>query len=161
MKNLLSKHGFTAGLTLLISHLFLPLPAFAEQLTVENAYVRATIPGTSVSSAYMEIVNHSDKPLVLLAASSPVTDRIEIHQHTMEDGMMKMRKQASLTIPAHQTVMLQPGGYHLMIFNLATGLKAGEQIPLKLTFEGGESLQVTLPVQSIVREKSQQSHHHH
>ena len=94
-----------------------------SEIIVESAYIRATIPGTDITSAYMSIKNNSDGQVILIGASSSVSDRIEIHQHTMADGMMKMRQVTQLTIKEKQQVVFQPMGYHFMIFNVKTVLQ--------------------------------------
>ena len=146
---------------ILIITSLLVLPSFAAlaQVTVESPYIRATIPGTNVSSAYMEIVNHGDKTVTLIGASLAVSNKVEIHEHTMSNGMMKMQKREMLEIAANNKVVLQPSGYHLMIFNLEKGLKDGEEIVLTLHFKGHEDQKVVVPVQSIKRKKT--AHHHH
>jgi hypothetical protein len=131
---------------------------FADDITVEPGYIRATIPGTSISSAYMTITNNTDKKLNLLGASSEVSQRIEIHQHTMSDGMMKMRQVKSISVEAGSQLILEPLGYHLMIFNLDKPLNAGQKSTLTLHFAEEKNIEITLPIESIKRKKSM--HHH-
>ncbi len=131
----------------------------AQDIWVENSYVRATIPGTSVSSVYMDIINKSSDGVRLIGASSNVSSRIEIHEHTIAEGLMKMRKRDSIDINAHDKVSLKPSGYHLMIFDLAQLLKPSEQVTMTLHFANQKSVKVEIPVRSIKQKK--QSHHHH
>lgn len=128
---------------------------------VVKPYVRATIPGTTVSSAYMELHNQSDKSVKLIAATSPVSDRVEIHEHSMANGMMKMRQVESLSVDANSKAILQPSGYHIMIFNLKEPLKVGDDIELTLIFDNDSKEVVKVPVQSIKRKKKNAHHHHH
>ena len=65
---------------------------YNSNIIIEAPYVRASIPGTIITSAYMSIENKSDAILTLTGVSSSFSDRIEIHQHSLSDGMMKMRK---------------------------------------------------------------------
>lgn len=146
----------TVSTLLLIS----TLSVFAGQLTVTEGHVRATIPGTNVSSAYMTLTNNNDSALTLVGATSDVSDRIEIHEHVMTDSMMRMVKRDQLVIDANSQVQLQPYGYHLMIFNLATPLVASEKVKITLLFSQGDSQQIELPIQSI-KKPAQDSHKHH
>ncbi|MBU2924060.1 copper chaperone PCu(A)C [Colwellia sp. 4_MG-2023] len=135
-------------------------------LVVEQAYIRATIPGTSISSSYMEIENQSDSTVSLLSVSSDISPRIEIHQHIMTDGMMRMRKLDSLAIESKARVKLQPSGLHLMIFDVATPLNPKEQVELTLHFSNNVSVTMEVPVYSPVQEKAAQKtmlkmHKHH
>lgn len=136
------------------------MPVFAGQLTVTEGYVRATIPGTNVSSAYMTLTNNNDSAITLVGATSDVSDRIEIHEHVMTDSMMSMLKRDQLVIDAQSQVQLQPYGYHLMIFNLATPLVASEKVIITLQFSAGEPQQIELPIQSI-KKPPENSHKHH
>ena len=135
-------------------------------IVIENPYVRATIPGTSISSSYMEIENKGDKTITLLGASSSVSPRIEIHQHTMHDGMMRMRKLNSIDIKPKERVKLQPSGLHLMLFDVKTPLKAKQNIELTLHFSNEYSIATQVPVYSPTQEKTAQGkepemHKHH
>lgn len=132
-----------------------------NQIIVENPYVRATIPGTDITSAYMSIENIGNESAILTGATSLFSDRIEIHQHTMSDGMMKMRQVKQLLIQDKNKVILQPMGYHLMIFNVKKALQAEEEISLTLHFEQQKDLVVTIPVRSIKRDKPAKKQHHH
>lgn len=133
-----------------------------SSVLVSKGHVRATIPGTTVSSAYMLITNKSDKSVTLIGASTDVSDRVEIHEHVMADGLMKMRQSQSLDIPAQDAVKLQPSGYHLMIFDVKSPLKQQTEIELVLHFSNKQDVVVQLPVESIKRKKAKkESHHHH
>ena len=132
-------------------------------ITVNDAYVRETIPGTVISSAYMTVNNQSLKKIKLIGVSSTVSKRIEIHEHTMANGMMRMRKRDFLEIDAQGKVVLQPSGYHLMIFDLKQPLKQTEDVIMVLHFSNGDDLQVKFPVKSIKQKKKshQSAHQHH
>lgn len=162
MKNLTFIKTAVLKIGVVCSCLVLSIQAMAGNVEIENGYVRATIPGTSVSSAYMDIVNHTAKDLLLIGASSQVSDRVEIHQHIMEDGMMKMRQRDSLVVNAGETVILRPASYHLMIFNLTSPLSPKDNISLTLHFQDADDVEISLPVKSIKRqEQKEQAHHHH
>ncbi len=141
----------------------LSLPAFSENSVLEGVeisqgHIRETIPGTSISSAYLTIRNTHQQALKLIAVTSKVSPRLELHQHSMtESGMMKMRQVPYIMIPANSEVTLEPSGLHIMIFELTKGLMAGEQVPLNFIFENQKVVNITLPVQSI----KQRHHHHH
>ena len=127
-------------------------------IAVDGGYVRETIPGTAISSAYMTITNGSDQALTLTGASSKRSPRIEIHEHSMSDGMMRMRQKAAIIIKAKETVTLQPSGLHLMVFDLPGPLKQGETMPVTLHFLGGQKVNIELPVRGL---KKKNNHHHH
>jgi len=133
--------------------------AATENIVVEHGYARATIPGTNISSAYMNILNKMDKNVTLVGASSDVSNRVEIHEHSMENGMMKMRQRELIDIDANSEMTLQPSGYHLMIFDLEKPLEPKQQLKLTLHFAKQADVEINIPVKSIKRKK--QIHHHH
>lgn len=139
----------------------------SPQIVVEHAYVRASIPGTSHSSSYMEIENIRETKLTLLSVSSNISPRIEIHQHTMIDGMMRMRKLNSLEVKAKARVKLQPSGLHLMIFDVKKPLVSKQNVELTLNFSNNVSVTVKAPIYSPSQERlahksvSKVHEHHH
>ena len=101
-------------------------------LTVNDPYVRAVPPGQPNSAAFMGLVNGTGAPRALVGGRSDVAEVVELHTHTMEDGMMKMRRVERIDLPAGETVTLDPGGLHVMLIGLKRGLKPGDQIDLTL-----------------------------
>ncbi|MGJ8691602.1 MAG: copper chaperone PCu(A)C [Thalassotalea sp.] len=138
---------------------FFSLAETIAVIEVDKGYIRETIPGTEVSSAYMTILNKSAQNLALVSVTSPVSPRLELHQHLMSEGMMKMRQVDDINIDANSEVVLKPSGFHIMIFSLASRLKAGDKIPLTLTFSNNHQLEILLQVESI--KKNKEHHHHH
>lgn len=100
---------------------------------VEDAWVRGTVAMQKATGAFMRLTPSANARLV--AAQSPVAGVVEIHEMAMEGDVMKMRAMPGLDLPAGRTVELKPGGYHVMLLDLKQPLKAGEQVPLTLTFE--------------------------
>lgn len=133
----------------------------ASTVAVENGHVRETIPGTKVSSAYMEITNSGTKDVALIKVTSTISQRVEIHEHAHVNGMMKMQQIKSLPLPAGKVTKLQPGGFHIMIFDLDQPLKSGETALFTFHFSDDSSLKVKLPIESLVRKKKKAEHHHH
>ena len=115
-------------------------------ITVTDGYVKASIPGSEVTASYMTLSNTSDKAKTLQKVSSTISDRIEIHEHSMADGMMRMREVGEIIIKAHSNVVLQPSGLHLMIFSLKQQITDKDVIPLTLYFANGTEVKIQLPV---------------
>jgi len=115
-------------------------------LRVSNPFTRATPPGAVVAGAFMSIQNQGKEADRLVSASSPVAGVVEIHEMTMDGGLMKMRAVKGIDLKPGATVELRPGGYHIMLEDLKRPLNDGEQIPLTLTFEKGGVLEVKVNV---------------
>jgi copper(I)-binding protein len=127
----------------------LPLAALAQQVSVKDAWVRATVTGQNATGAFMQLASASDTSLV--AVSSPVAKVVEVHSMVHEGGVMKMRPLQSLPLPAGKPVDLAPGGYHVMLMDLVQPLKEGEKVPLTLTFADKSGKKTTQDVTASVR----------
>ncbi len=104
-----------------------------EPVSITNAWVRPTNPGQEVGAAYMTFTSKQD--LTLTSIESDVTNSVEIHNMTMENGVMKMRMMENLPLKAGKPYKLAPGGFHLMLFDLKKPLTAGEQVRFVLHFK--------------------------
>jgi len=124
------------------------LPAGAANISVTDAWARATMPGQKASGAYMQI--QSDADARLLSASSPVVPRVEVHEMKMDGDMMRMREVKAIDLPKGKKVALQPGGFHIMLMNLPKPIAAGDIIPLTLVVESGGKQQ-TVEVKAEAR----------
>ena len=118
-------------------------------VTVTNAWAGATVAAQKVGGVYMDI--RSNAASRLLSASSPVAGRAEIHNMKIENGVMKMSPVEGIDVLAGKTVKLEPGGFHVMLVDLKRGLKAGETIPVTLTFEGSNKTRQTVEVKAEVK----------
>jgi|GEM_PF-462152 len=113
-----------------------------------NARARASVAPNS--AAYGYVVNLTNEDVVLTGGASDVSEVIEIHDMVMEDDVMVMTPLADgLTIPAGGSVILQPGGLHVMMIGLDGELAVGDAFDLTLNFEGAGELALTVPVQDI------------
>jgi len=122
----------------------------AGDLVITQAWSRATPGGAKVGGGYFTIENKGVTPDRLIGGSADVAARVQVHQMTMDDGVMKMRPvEGGLTIDPGKTVKLAPSGYHLMIMDLKSPLKQGEKLPITLEFEKAGKVTVTLDVESI------------
>ncbi|MDQ1314404.1 MAG: periplasmic copper chaperone [Pseudomonadota bacterium] len=124
------------------------LPAWAAEISVTDAWVRASMPGQKVSGAYMKI--QSDADARLLGASSSAIPRVEVHEMKMDGDVMRMREVKAIDLPKGKTVSLEPGGFHLMLMNLPKPIVAGDVIPLVLTVES-DGKQQTVEVRAEAR----------
>lgn len=115
-------------------------------LDINGAWIREAPPNASVLAAFMALRNTGSEPLTITAARSPLCKRIEIHRTVMHEGIAHMQRMERLVVEAGDTVVLRPGGYHLMLFMSSTPPREGEQIPITVDIAGHESLTVVAPV---------------
>jgi copper(I)-binding protein len=131
----------------------------AEQLVVENPFVRAAIIQQRNSAVFMQLQNPVASTAVV-AASSPVAEVVELHTHINDQGVMRMRKISQIELPAAKTVSLQPGGLHVMLLGLKRDLKPGDSIELTLVFSDNSEKQLQIPVQKVSMHKMKQMQEH-
>jgi copper(I)-binding protein len=136
------------------------LPVCAANVSVTDAWARATMPGQKVSGAYLQI--RSDADARLISASSPAVPRVELHEMKMDGDVMRMREVEAIELPKGKTVSLEPGGFHIMLMNLPKPIAAGEVIPLVLTVEsGGKRQAVEVKAEARAPGGSPMSNHMH
>lgn len=121
----------------------------AVAIDIENATVRLPLPGKTLSAGYFSIRNTDNQDKVLVEVRSPQFGLIELHKHEMKDGMMQMVSVDAIQVAAGQTVHLQPGGLHLMLFRPVKPLVLGEQVQLTLHWADGSLQQVSATVTRI------------
>jgi periplasmic copper chaperone A len=137
----------------MIALLSLVVPALAEgqatgEVKVGYPWTRPT-PGTTIPGVgYMTLENHGPADDRLLAAESPAAGTVTMHRTEVEGGVARMLPQEEgIAIPAHGSVSLEPGGYHLMLSGLKAPLTLGQSIPLTLAFERAGRVTVELKVE--------------
>lgn len=106
-------------------------------IVVEDPWAATTAPGATVAAGYVTLRNTSSEPAHLVSASSPRAERVELHEMSMEGGMMRMRPVDAIVIPAGGAVTLAPGGLHIMFLDINAPFANGERIPVTLQFVNG------------------------
>jgi copper(I)-binding protein len=119
-------------------------------LTVTSPWTRATPGGAKIAGGYLKITNHGASADRFVGVKSDTSDRVEIHEMSMSDGVMKMRPLPNgLEIKPGETVELKSGGYHLMFMDLKRPLKQGDTLKATLQFEKAGSLDVDFKVNAL------------
>lgn len=156
---------FSAGIACLSLAHAAPSPTVSskEIVSISDAWVRSTNAGQEVGAAYMTLTSAED--VSLTGVSSDVSNSVEIHSMTMENGVMKMRMQKALALTAGKPSALAPGGYHLMLFDLKQALTVGEPVNFVLNFEKKNkhkfSQKIKVMVQSAATDDNAHSQHQH
>lgn len=133
-------------------------------LTLSEGWIRQAPPSAPVLAAYGRLHHQAERPVVITAAAAAEFGRVELHSMSMDDGVMRMRKLDSLEVPVGGELVLEPGGLHLMLFEPARALTAGEQITLTLAVCGNQSQDVQFEVRASApdgKPGDADDHHHH
>lgn len=117
-----------------------------DALRAEDAWTLAT-PGSGTAAVYLKLLNPTAEDDLLVSVSTPAAKVAEVHETLDEGGMMRMRAfPEGMPVPAGSTVVLEPGGKHIMLLALEKQLEPGQEVHLELHLEKAGTLAVTAPV---------------
>jgi len=135
--------------------------AFAQNVTVTDAWARATVQGQKATGAFMKIT--AKETTKLIGVSSPVAGVAEIHEMKMDKDVMKMSALPNgLDLPAGKAVELKPGSYHVMLMDLKAPLAKDTTVPLTLTLQDAKGVKsnVALKLSVGMQPPTMPSHDH-
>lgn len=133
----------------LLAALLLSVSAYADDIKVEGAWTRATLPGQDMAMVYMDIT--SKQAATIVSVSSSAAKTAEMHTMEHKGGMMKMYQVKSISLPANARLNMNMHGYHLVLNGLTTPLKAGTTVPLTLNIETADKRSIKVDVKAEVR----------
>ena len=119
-------------------------PLKAQVIT--EAWLKQPMPGLKMSAAYMTIDNNTDQDLVLEKVTGPDAKFYEIHTHSKENGIMKMRKIETLTITSGKKHILKPMADHIMLLEMHETPFTKKSSHITLQFRGNKKLKVELNI---------------
>lgn len=128
-------------------------------LVIKDAFIRALPPGQLNTAAFMTMTNPEAKAYTLKSLYSEAAEKVELHSHTMNDGIMQMRPIDNFSIKGNAAAVFAPGGNHVMFIGLKEPLKEGGTVLLNMCFDEF-CQQIELPVVSVLNEKTGHQHHH-
>lgn len=134
----------------------------AGGLMIEHPFARVAHANAKSGAVYFSIVNQGDTADRLLAAETAVAARAELHQSLEVDGVMRMQEMVDgIAIPAGATVMLAPGGLHVMLMGLKQPLAIGDRFKATLNFAAAGTVEVDVHVEALPSAASDAHHDHH
>lgn len=123
-----------------------------QPVDVQGAWARATVPGQQATGAFMTLTAAEGTQLVGVA--SAVAGVAEVHEMSMEGGIMRMRAvEGGLNLPAGKAVELKSGGFHVMLMDLKAPVTKDTTIPLTLTFKDAKGMESKVELQVPVATK--------
>ena len=121
------------------------------KIEVQGAWARATVAGQNMGGAFVNLT--ADQDATLVGASSPVSEKVELHTMKMEGEKMVMAQVPNIPLPANTKVELKPGSLHIMFMSLKAPLKEGDTVTLKLEIKNkagkSEFLDLQAPVKAL------------
>lgn len=137
-------HIASAALGLLVAGIVFA-GAQSPAITIEGGWVR-WLPANLPAAGYATIRNGGDRPVKLTGADSPDYAMAMLHRSMQKNGKDTMEMVDALEIPAHGSVKLAPGGYHLMLMDAKHPIRPGDTVHVTLHFADGEAVQTRWPV---------------
>lgn len=135
-RKLIALHVFCAALVLA----GVVTQAQTAAVTMRDAWVREPMGNRNTTGAFVIVENNTDKPLAIVAASSDISDKVELHEMKNDGGMMQMSPINKIPVPAHGKVELKPGSFHVMLFDMKKKPADGDKITLTLTMDDGSKV---------------------
>ncbi len=123
----------------------------AGDLTIAALWSRATPSSAKVAGGFFQLLHRGTQPDRLVSASAPdIAGRVEIHETTLIDGVMRMREKADgIALPGGATMEFRPGGLHVMFLDLKRPLREGERFKADLVFEKAGTVSVEFTVRAM------------
>ncbi len=129
-------------------------------IEINHPWAKPSIGQAKAGAAFVTLVNSGDSDDRLVEAKADVSELVELHTHTMEEGVMRMRAVEAIEVPAGETAELKPGGFHVMLLNLKAPLVEGESFPLTLVFEQAGEVTVEVMIDGEMAKMKGGGHDH-
>ena len=119
-------------------------------LKVNDAWARPSLSSNNNSAAYMSITNTTNKQITIIGASAAlIANNVELHKSFVdEQGISRMTSIDKIIIPANSTIELEPGGIHVMLFDLKRKLATGDSFDLTIAMENADPIIVRTEIKS-------------
>ncbi|WP_460148105.1 copper chaperone PCu(A)C [Pseudomonas sp. S2_A02] len=133
----------------------------AGELEIAHPWSQELPPNAPTVAAYFVIHNNGKTADRLLSIDSPIAGVAELHEHVMQNDLMKMQQVPSVEIPAGGEVTFAPMAYHVMLLELKDRslLSDGKRFPLTMHFEKSGEVTVDVAVQKKAPEGMQEHMH--
>ncbi len=153
--------ALTAALVLLAAPATAETLAEADALAIADGSAHAAGPAARAGAGYVTLTNTGDVDDRLVSATSPAAERVELHEHLLEDGIARMTEiEGGIPVPAGETVTLEQGGMHIMFLGL-TDAWGPDEVAVTLVFEQAGEIEVVLPVAAAPSHGHDGDHHPH
>ena len=119
-------------------------------LEIDHPWSRAVPKGATVAAGYVTIKNTGNEPDRLISGSTPVAGKFEIHEMSMDKGVMRMRPvQGGVVIKPGETLELKPQSFHIMMTGLKQPIEKGKPFKGSLVFEKAGEVEVDFAVEGV------------
>jgi len=124
-------------------------------IIISSAYVTPPFPGRDIAGGFFEVTNYGANDR-LVSATSSISDAVEIHTHSEENGVMKMRQIDGVDLVQGETIAFKPGSYHLMMYG-ASIPEGSETVTITLNYKNAEPTTLEVPLSKTHKNESDHS----
>jgi len=117
-----------------------------DGVSIDGPWARTSPSMASAGAVYMDLEAGSDDRLIGVAVDAAIAVAAEVHETTMVDETMQMSEVGEIALPGGTTVSLEPGGYHIMLLEIAEPLVVGDKFDVTLSFENAGEVVVEVEV---------------
>lgn len=145
-----------------------------DAITIEGAWARTSPMMADAGAAYLTITSATDDALLAVSVDPSIAAKVELHETKMVEGDMTATTVAGMAsettamgstmtedtmapamemvpvdrieLPAGEAVALAPGGFHIMLLELAAPLELEQTFTMTLTFEQAGDVEVQVTV---------------
>lgn len=117
----------------------------SAKITVSDPRIPA--PATpAVAAVYLTVHNGTSADDVLESVTTSAGGDAELHRSSMQNGSATMAPAGPTTVKHDGTLVLKPGGYHIMIMKPTEALHTGDHVKVTLHFRDSGAVTVDAPV---------------
>lgn len=116
-----------------------------DQLRFESAWVRAMPPGSMMTAGFGRLINEGKSDLVIKSWTSDEFADVSLHRTVEEEGVSRMKSVPELNLAAGAELVLEPGGYHLMLMKPVD--RESELVGIRIEAENGKQFEFQLPIE--------------
>ena len=128
--------------------------ADGDGLRLDDPWARPSPDVATTAAFFVTIENNSEVPETLVGVATDACRVTELHLSSMTDGVMSMRQMTTgIEIPAATTVLLQPGGLHIMCIDKIADFAPDEELQLELEFVDGTGASHTESITAVVEDR--------
>lgn len=120
-------------------------PAPGPMLEATSAFLFAPITEAQ-AGGYFVLHNRGEAADTILEVSADWADHGMVHETREEGGRVRMSHVPVLPVPARDSVVLRPGGLHVMLMRLSRMPVAGDTVAWSLRMSSGATVRVVAPV---------------
>lgn len=131
-----------------------------KNIVVSNQWIRSTPPNAPTTAAYFTLTNQSPDDIRLIGIRSNLSDRVEIHTHSLKGDVIRMLRVENVVIPKNSSLDFEPGGNHIMFIGLKENIGEHKSVNITLEFSDGTERAVKLVAKRKASTDHEHKHHH-